>query len=166
MDEQTDIHARLMSQYRQVPTPVPFAALTVYSLPFIQRFFTILWLRHDGAQMNGRLGIRYVALFAHGARLWPQHIGVTGGCTSRRNQPALNPLFTVPVAFLFFTVYHHVDILGLNELLFSFPPMLELQQVNQVHLKVLWVKYQEMQSLREESLPTFLLTQIKFVEEG
>ncbi len=55
-------------------------------------------------------------------------IGVTGGCTSRRNQPALNPLFTVPVAFLFFTVYHHVDILGLNELLFSFPPVLELQQ--------------------------------------
>ncbi|KAK0229626.1 hypothetical protein EDD85DRAFT_794105 [Armillaria nabsnona] len=52
---------------------------------------------------------------------------VTGGCTSRRNQPALNPLFTVPVAFLFFTVYHYVDILGLNELLFSFSPVLELQ---------------------------------------
>ncbi len=57
------------------------------------------------------------------------YIGVTGGCTSRRNQPALNPLFTVPVAFLFFTVYHHVDILGLNELLFSFPPVLELQHI-------------------------------------
>ncbi len=27
-------------------------------------------------------------------------IGVTGGCTSRLNQPAPNPLFTVPVAFL------------------------------------------------------------------
>ncbi len=24
-------------------------------------------------------------------------IGVTGGCTSHRNQPALSPLFTVPV---------------------------------------------------------------------
>ncbi len=31
-------------------------------------------------------------------------------------------------SFSFFTVYHHVDILGLNELLFSFPPVLELQQ--------------------------------------
>ncbi len=30
-------------------------------------------------------------------------------------------------SFPFFTVYHHVDILGLNELLFLFPPMLELQ---------------------------------------
>ena len=30
-------------------------------------------------------------------------------------------------SFSFFTVYHHVDILGLNELLFSFPPVLELQ---------------------------------------
>ncbi len=30
-------------------------------------------------------------------------------------------------SFPFFTVYHHVDILGLNELLFSFPPVLELQ---------------------------------------
>ncbi len=30
-------------------------------------------------------------------------IGVTGGCTSRRNQPAPNPLFTVPVAFLSLT---------------------------------------------------------------
>ncbi len=31
-------------------------------------------------------------------------------------------------SFSFFTVYHHVVILGLNELLFSFPPVLELQQ--------------------------------------
>ncbi len=31
-------------------------------------------------------------------------------------------------SFPFFNVYHHVDILGLNELLFSFPPVLELQQ--------------------------------------
>ncbi|KAK0187037.1 hypothetical protein F5146DRAFT_761862 [Armillaria mellea] len=29
--------------------------------------------------------------------------------------------------FPFFTVYHHVDILGLNELLFSFPPVLEIR---------------------------------------
>ncbi len=27
-------------------------------------------------------------------------IGVTGGCMSRRNQPAQNPLLTIPVAFL------------------------------------------------------------------
>ncbi len=69
MDKQPDIHACLMSQYCWVPTPVAFAALTVYSLPFIQRFFMILWLRHDGAQMNSHLGIRYVASFAHGAHL-------------------------------------------------------------------------------------------------
>ncbi len=28
---------------------IPFAALTVYSLPFIQRFFRILWLGHGDA---------------------------------------------------------------------------------------------------------------------
>ncbi len=33
-------------------------------------------------------------------------------------------------SFSFFTVYHHVDILGVNELLFSFTPVLELQQVS------------------------------------
>ncbi len=54
-------------------------------------------------------------------------IGVTGGCTSHQNQLTMNLLFIVLVAFLFFTVYHHVDILGLNKLLFSFLPMLKLQ---------------------------------------
>ncbi len=35
-------------------------------------------------------------------------------------------------SFSFFTVYHHVDILGLKELLFSFPPVLELQHTHPI----------------------------------
>ncbi len=47
------------------------------------------------------------------------------------------PIIYRTCSFSFFTVYHHVDILGLNELLFSFPPMLELQHEHLGEMKIL-----------------------------
>ncbi len=44
------------------------------------------------------------------------------------------PVIYRTCSFAFFTVYHHVDILGLNELLFSFPPVLELQHPSPAHI--------------------------------